>query len=242
MMNRHKQLPLAVSLPDDETFDSYVSTNNQLAKQHLQQFIALPLPANPTGLYLFGAAQVGKSHLLHASCSYATVMQKSSVCLSIAEINQLSVQVLEGLEQIDLVCLDDIHLIQRNQPWQRAIFDLFNRLNEHGKQLIVAGNVPALTLNMELADLQSRLTWGHTIQLKALSDDEKILAIQQRAKQRGLVLQQDVAKFIVNRFSRGMHDLIACLEQLDNASIQEQRKITIPFIKQVIKPVNRHTE
>ena len=61
-----------------------------------------------------------------------------------------------------------------------------------------------------------------------------MLALQYRAQQRGVVLPDDVAKFLLNRLSRNMSDLIAHLDRLDKASIREQRKITIPFIKDIL--------
>ena len=44
----------------------------------------------------------------------------------------------------------------------------------------------------------------------------------------------EVLKFLLNRLSRDMESLLETLDLLDKASIQEQRKITIPFIKEVI--------
>jgi DnaA family protein len=236
-MDKLTQLPLAVSLPDDETFDSYLSKDNHVAVQQIRYFIAQPLPANPTALYVFGVKGVGKSHLLHASTGFAENFCKTSLCLSFSELKDLSIQAIENLENIDVVCLDDIHLIAGDLSWQTAIFDLFNRISEQGKQLIISGNLPVAELGFALPDLTSRLSWGHTVQLKGLSDEEKIIAIQYRAKQRGLVLQYEVAKFLLNRVAREMNYLLDCLDKLDKASIREQRKITIPFIKQVISAV-----
>lgn len=232
-MKELAQLPLAVQLPDDETFDSFVSEVNQSIVCQLKQLIEQL--GNDKGFYLFGLNGAGKSHLLHASCVFAESLSKSSLCLSFSELQHLSVEVLDGLENIDVVCLDDIHLISGNVAWEQAVFDLFNRMSEHDRLLIISSTQSVQNSGLNLPDLVSRLSWGFVEQIKALSDEDKIRAFQFRAKQRGLILQEDAIKFLFNRISREMKCLLNCLEQLDNASIREQRKITIPFIKDVLQ-------
>tara|TARA_R110000737_G_scaffold267488_1_gene274980 strand:+ start:511 stop:1221 length:711 start_codon:yes stop_codon:yes gene_type:complete len=230
------QLTLSVQLPDDETFASFQSESNQMVVQQLSHFLDGIVDENKKvhSLYLFGLTGVGKSHLLHASCAYADTLGITSLCLSFSELTQLSVDVLDGLENIDLVCLDDIQLIAGNKKWQQGVFDLYNRMIEQNKCLIITGDQSVAQLNISLPDLVSRLSWGLTEQLKPLSDKEKSFALQYRAQQRGLYISDDVASFLINRLSRDMTSLLAALEQLDQASIREQRRITIPFIKDVL--------
>ena len=232
-MKQVAQLTLMVQLPDDETFDSYKSDLNLGIVSQLKDFIEQK-HKTPHSLYLFGLSNSGKSHLLHASSTYAAKKGKSSVCLSCAELMKLPVEVLDGLEQIDLICLDDIHLIAGDKGWQQAIFDLYNRVLEQNNYLLISGDESAQQLGISLPDLVSRLTWGLTEQVKPLDDEEKIIALQHRATQRGLFLSDEVVKFLLNRLSRDMGSLIRSLDVLDKASIQEQRKITIPFIKEVL--------
>ncbi|TYK66170.1 DnaA regulatory inactivator Hda [Colwellia echini] len=231
-MKQVAQLTLKVQLPDDETFDSYKSEVNVNIVSQLKAFIEQK-QETPHGFYLFGLPSAGKSHLLHASSSYAAQLGKSSVCLSCAELTELPVAVLEGLEQIDLICLDDIHLIAGNKLWEQAIFDLYNRVLEQNNYFLISANESVQQLGISLPDLVSRLTWGLTEQVKPLDDVEKIAALQHRATQRGVIISDEVVKFLLNRLSRDMGSLIESLDVLDKASIQEQRKITIPFIKEV---------
>lgn len=235
-MKKVSQLTLSVQLPDDETFASFQSQSNQMVVQQLTHFLDHIADVNKQvhSLYLFGLTGVGKSHLLHASCAYADTLGLTSLCLSFSELTQLSVDVLVGLENIDLVCLDDIQLIAGNKKWQQGVFDLYNRMVEQNKCLIITGDQSVAQLNISLPDLVSRLSWGLTEQLKPLTDKEKSFALQYRAQQRGLYISDDVASFLINRLSRDMTSLLAALEQLDQASIREQRRITIPFIKDVL--------
>ncbi len=236
-MKNTTQLALSVQLPDDEIFDSYLSESNSSVVSQLSLFVENAVSSHsnqPRSFYLFGLTGVGKSHLLHACSTYVSQLGKTSVCLSCVELLQLSVEVLDGLEQIDFICLDDIQLIAGNQLWEQAIFDLYNRVLEQSNSLLISGDQSVGQLGLTLPDLNSRLSWGLTEQLKPLSDLEKVAALQFRASKRGLMLSDEAANFLLNRLSRAMTNLIASLDILDKASIREQRKITIPFIKDVL--------
>lgn len=236
-MVKPEQLGLSVQLPDDEVFESYLSKSNQTVVSQLALFVEnIPQTTSnqPNSFYLFGLTGVGKSHLLHAGSAYACQLGKTSVCLSCAELLRLPVEVLDGLEKIDLICLDDIHLLANNETWQKAVFYLFNRVLEQNNNLLISGDQSATQLGLTLPDLVSRLSWGLTEQIKPLSDVEKILALQFRASKRGLQLSDDAANFLLNRLSREMKNLVVSLDKLDKASIIEQRKITIPFIKDIL--------
>lgn len=234
-MTKTTQLPLAVHLPDDETFDSFYCSDGGVIKAQLKAFIQqAESSTSSNGFYLFGQEGVGKSHLLHASCALASELKMKSLCLSLSELKHLSVDVLNDLEQIDLVCLDDLHLIAGDTVWQQGIFDLYNRLLENNKKVIIAGNNSANSLLITLPDLVSRIGWGFTEQIKPLPDSDKVKAIQLRSKFRGIEMNEETGKFLLNRLSRDMNSLVESLDILDKASIRAQRKITIPFIKETL--------
>ncbi|WP_286235512.1 DnaA regulatory inactivator Hda [Thalassotalea sediminis] len=235
-MSPTPQLSLSVHLPDDETFESYRSVINEPVSKLLSSFIAQEqlIDSGIHSAYLFGLHGVGKSHLLHACCAFAQGINLSSVCLSFSEKDQLSPEMLQGLENIDVICLDDIQFVSQDKSWQQAIFDLYNRVIEQDKRIIISGDQGVNELGLTLPDLASRLSWGHVMQIKPLSDDEKLEALQCRAQQRGLYISDEVGRFLLARINREMTSLLAALETLDKASIREQRRITIPFIKEVL--------
>ncbi|MOA50116.1 DnaA regulatory inactivator Hda [compost metagenome] len=86
---------------------------------------------------------------------------------------------------------------------------------------------------MKLPDLKSRLTLALVFQLHALSDEDKLRALQLRASRRGLHLTDEVGRFILTRGPRSMNLLFDLLDILDQASLQAQRKLTIPFLKEI---------
>mgnify|MGYP003872889671 FL=1 len=129
------QLALAVQLSDEETFTCFFGEKNTEVLEQLSTFIYgnEQTQEQPTSTYLFGASGSGKTHLLHASCTYAEQKGLSSLCLSFSDLTEFSVDVLDGLESIDVICLDDIQYIAEDEEWQRAVFDLYNRVSEQNK-------------------------------------------------------------------------------------------------------------
>ena len=101
-------------------------------------------------------------------------------------------------------------------------------------QHYLAQQRPALYVPVQLPDLASRLTWGEVYQLAPLNDKQKIDVLQKAAYQRGIELPDETANFLFKRLERDMKTLFNALEKLDQASLQAQRKLTIPFVKEIL--------
>lgn len=218
-----QQLPLGINLRDDATFDNYFTANNE-------QIVHSLLAQQEPYVFLFGENGCGKSHLLQAACHQAGKDNLPVVYLPLSE-EGLMPAMLEGLENMSLLALDDIDNVIGNEEWESALFNLYNNAREKGVKMLVSSKEPLASLPIKLADLKSRLSWGPIFQLNVLSDDEKIQALQQRAKNRGLELADGVVSYLLKHSPRDMNSLFALFEKLDKASMVEKRRLTIPFIK-----------
>jgi len=227
-----QQLPLYMGLRDAATFESFIVGSNALAFNSVADLVR---GVGEQYLYICAQSGAGKSHLLQAACAAAMHYGHSAAYIPLSSIKKLHSGIIDGLETTYLVCLDDIQAICDHKNWQVKIFHLFNLMRTNNNKLIIAGNVPSVLLNLELADLQSRLGWGVTYQIHSLNDEQKIQALQLRAMSRGLNLDLVVAKFLITRLGRDMSELFATLDLLDKRSLQEKRKLTIPFIKEVLQ-------
>lgn len=225
------QLPLNIQLRDDATLESYYAGDNQQAWQAVNE---ISHGAGENFLYLWGKYGVGRSHLLQAACHKARGLGVAAVYIPLQESLFLSPQFVQGLENIPLVCLDDIQSIAGQAIWEETLFHLFNRIRAQNTRLLIAASDSPKNIAVQLPDLKSRLAWGVTYQLQALTDDQKLDALALRAHCRGLELSKTVGQFLLSRCPRNMTELFQTLEQLDKASLAEQRRLTIPFVKQVL--------
>jgi DnaA family protein len=185
-------------------------------------------------VYVWGKQGAGKSHLLSALCQLFGEHGKMASYLPFEEMMQLDPQILEDLEILDLLCVDDLNLIAGNPVWEESFFHCFNKIMEHGKQIVITANTAPLALPLVLPDLKSRMASGLIFEVQALSDVEKIAGLKLRAKLRGLELNDVVAQFLLHHYARDTKSLFATLEQLDKAALAAQRKLTIPFVKNVL--------
>jgi len=235
-MAQSRQLPLNVRLNDDATFDNFwvaEGTANAQVLTALQTLAKGRLPEH--FVYLWGRSGSGLSHQLQAACHEAETSGLRSQYLPLQELKEEDpVGLLEGLEQLDLLCLDDLSQVVGNAVWDEALFHLYNRLRDAGNYLLVSASCAPRDLATGLADLHSRLAWGIVYRLEALDDREKQRALQWRARKRGMDMSDEVAQFILHRSSREAGELFNCLDRLDRLSLVEKRRLTIPFVREVL--------
>ena len=230
-----QQLSLGVSLNDDATFENFYApseTPNAHILSALQQQIE---NANEAFIFLWGAPGCGLTHLLQGACHYADTLGKTFQYFPLRDLAGYAPEELfSGLETLDLIVLDALDEVISRPEWEIALFNLFNRLRDAGKLLLVAAVHGPQELAVNLPDLKSRLQWGAVFHVHTLDDEQKQAALQFRARARGLDLSDEVAAFIIQRLPRDMNELFWQLNRLDHASLAEQRKLTIPFVKKIL--------
>lgn len=222
------QLPLRIGLRDSATFANFFPGPNAALCHTLQEGME-PF------VYLWGSAGSGKTHLLQAACHAVTEQGGTAIYLPLGEPEGLLPQMLEGMERMSLVCLDDLQNVVGDSEWEQALFHLYNRLRDSGNRLVTAATATPAALQIRLADLVSRLGWGPVYQMQPLSDEEKSTVLQQRAANRGMAMPPEVASYLLSRASRDTHALFGLLDRLDEVSLAAQRKLTIPFVREIIQ-------
>ena len=223
------QLPLGIQLRDDATLDNFLFTPAlaQLASQ-LDRLVA---GDGARMLFLHGAAGTGRSHLLQAVCH--GVGAGRALYLPLEQLTELcGSEVLADIEQLELVCLDNVDSIAGRQEWEEALFHFYNRARDQQCRLLCSAAQAPRQLPLELADLRSRLGWELVFHLPGPTDEERLDILRFRARRRGLELSEDVARYVMTRAERGLPELMGLLDRLDRDSLVQQRSLSIPFIKQ----------
>jgi len=225
----NNQLALALQLIHQAHLDNFCWGDNRLIKQQLEQ----SLQGNGERfIYIWGMQGCGKSHLLQGYCQ---ANQASSVYLPLELLKNWGPESIEGIENYAFIALDNIDAIAGDKIWETALFHLYNRVRDNERTILfITSQLPPLAGAIQLPDLQSRLSWGLVLNLKELSDELKITTLQQQAYKRGFNLSSSVANFLIKRCERNMHNLQKAMDQLDQASLAAQRKITIPFVKSIL--------
>lgn len=225
------QLTLAIDLPDNADFSNFIWAENSHILSALEHYIS---DSDDPILYLWGEEGVGLTHLLMGCCHYAGKIHHHAAYISLLNIQRYGVEILEGIENVSLVCIDDVDVIAGNSIFERALFHSYNRIIDERGHLIVAARHSPTQLGILLPDLKSRLAAGSVYQVKSLNDENKMIALITRAKSRGLELYEDVAKYLLNHCERDTKKLFSLLTKLEQENLIHQRRLTVPFVKNIL--------
>lgn len=226
------QLALPLKLQDHAVFDSFhVAGNDEL----VSFLIDVTSSGRGPGCFVWGPAASGKTHLLQAVCERAG---DQSVYLPLGDtrlFGDAGAEVLGGLAGRKFVCLDDLHRVIGDKAWELALFELWNEVVDNDGVLIVASNSAPKNGGIKLADLESRLSRLPVFHSRELDETNRIKALQLRARFRGLELPDETANYLLTRNRRDMTSLYQLLDKLDTEALIAKRRLTIPFVRDVLK-------
>jgi DnaA family protein len=215
-----KQLVLDLGADPAHSLETFqVGENAELA--HLMHLFA-KRASREHFCYLWGETGAGKTHLLQA---LAATPGSRYIPFDAPE------EQFVHAPETSLYLVDDC---DRLAPARQVdAFALFNQIREHGAYMVCTGPVPPAVLPVR-EDLRTRMGWGLVYQIHGLSDDQKIAALTQAAEARGLTLSASVLPYLLSHFKRDMRSLSTMLDALDQYSLETQRPVTLPLLRDLL--------
>jgi DnaA-homolog protein len=224
-----RQLPLGVRLPAHAVFESFATGANA-------EIVAALRDPDPTPLWLWGGRGVGKTHLLQAACVAAAAGGSGKgAYFPLDPALGLPPEALAGYERAGVLCLDDVGKVAGDESWEHALFELFNTACEVATKLVFAAAAAPRRIDWYLHDWRSRAAACIVYQVQELDDASRKEALRLRAEQRGLQLPQETADYLLKRLPRDLPSLCRLLDELDEAALVAQRRLTIPFIRDALE-------
>lgn len=225
------QLPLPVSLRDGNTLDAFLPAVNPEALAAVRSLVA----GAEACVFLWGPPDSGRTHLLEAATGAVAGQQLPACYLAAGALADAGPGILEGLAVPGaLVCIDDIDRFAGDRRWEEEFFHLFNAVRARQGRLLVAAGGPPGAVGFRLPDLSSRLASGLVVGLAPLDDESRLAVLAFRAARRGLELPPETARYLLARSSRKLADLVALLGELERQASISKRRLTVPFVRQVI--------
>jgi len=220
------QLPLALRHPPEQRLDTYIGA----PPGALEQLRALATQPGADWLYLDGPSGSGKTHLGLAACAEAGRAGRSAAYLPLRAAAGRLGEALEALSA-DLVVLDGLEAVAGTRADEVALFEFHNRARAAGGGVVYLAGASPLALPLVLPDLRSRLGQCTRIVLRPLDDDARREVLRDRARRRGLVLEEAAIDWLLTRTGRDLVQLLALLDRIDQASLAAQRRVTVPFLR-----------
>jgi DnaA family protein len=167
-------------------------------------------------LYVWGEAGTGKSHLLAAWSKLAGAVTSTPL----------------PEPPVPWLAVDDAHRLDAGD--QIRLFSLVNAAREGTGKILACGPLPPSQLGLR-PDLATRLAQGLVFRLSPLSDADKVAALNVRAQAHGLLLPEEVARYLLTHCRRDLPRLLATVDALDTFSLSRKRPVSVPLLKEVLR-------
>lgn len=232
------QLPLALRCPPDQRLEAYV----QPPAGAVELLRALASGEAGDWLYLAGASGTGKTHLALATCAAAQVAGRRAAYLPLASAVGRVREALQAREALELLALDGVEALAGRREDEVALFEFHNRARAAGVAVLYTATAAPDALPLVLPDLRSRLAQCTRIALAPLDDEGRREVLRDRARRRGLVLEPAALDWLLRHRGRDLSGLTAALDRLDRASLAAQRRVTLPFLRDVLATIDEPGE
>lgn len=180
-------------------------------------------------LVVHGPAASGKTHLSH-------VWQAMSGARRIE-----AAELREGTER-SLFARTSALVIEKPDRGvdEAALFHLLNIAAELGRHLLLTAELAPAHWAVGLPDLESRLNALPTVGLGAPDDALLSALLVKQLSDRQLAVTDEVVRYAVSRMERSFEAVRRLATALDGASLAEQRRITVPFVRRVLEAPRHH--
>lgn len=224
-----EQLPLALRWPAHQRLDSFVLGDNAAGLDILRRAAADDIER----VFLAGSAGSGKTHLLIGVCAEAVANQRTAQYLDLSRVAKDLGHTIRRLGGSNVLAIDNIDAIVGIDDAEHALFDLYNRCRAEGSTLLFAASEPPGALDLALPDLVSRLSSCTQWQLRPLDESARRRIIRELGAGRGLEMDDLVLDWLFTRKARDLGSLVALLDRIDQAALAAQRRVTVPFLRQL---------
>ena len=175
------------------------------------------------GFIVCGPSGSGKSHMAAALKTLSNGL--------IIEAKDLSENKLNNLSKNKCLIIEDIDRFKS----ENLLLHIYNMLTERRHKLMITSNTPIANIDFKLPDLKSRLNSMTQINI-GLPDDELLTnLIIKQFTDRGVLVEFEAINYLIKRIDRSFESIAKLVSAIDASSLEKSKKITIPFIKKVLK-------
>jgi len=219
------QLGLPISLDSKKLLDNFIANSELLNLIH-----QLFQDKKASEIYVYGLTGQGKTHVLQGVVLKALANDKNAIYIDC--IDSFPEHLLDFIDQLSFISLDNVDLISKEN--QEIFFDLYNRARQAGVVILVSGSSLPADLTV-MKDLKTRLSLAAVYKLEALNDELTMEVLNKQMNDRNLTIDSKIYEYLFKNYSRDLNTLVSAMNELDKASLQSKKAISIPFVKTVLQ-------
>lgn len=247
----YHSIPVGNGLDPLFTFDSYVSgKSNQLAYAACLQVAENPGTKSHNPLFIYGPTGLGKTHLMH-SIGNAVLKRKPTAKIFFVSSEKFVSSFVTALRNgpeyvnsfkqfyrsLDLLLIDDIQFFAGKGSTQEEFFYTFNTLLEGSRQIILTSDKFPKEIKTLDERLQSRCTWGLTIQVEPPELETRVAILMKKAKNSEIELPETSAFFIAQHVQANVRELEGAFNRVVAMSRFKKKLIDVEMVKEALSDI-----
>ena len=199
-------------------------------------------------LFLHGNVGLGKTHLLQSLC-FSLLDNWEGVRILYLSCETFVNHFIGALENgnieafrnkyrnVDVLVVDDIHLLANKERTQEEFFHTFNTLYNAGKQIVLSSDSPPKDIPTLQERLVSRFKWGLVTELEAPCYETRVAILKRKSRQRGRELPDDVAGLLAERVDNNIRELEGAITKLFGYSDLSGQPVTAELARTALRDV-----
>ena len=177
-------------------------------------------------IFIWGDKSFGKSHLLYAACNYFSEKNKKCVYLPLNDNKKFKSDIMDGFDDYDLICIDDIDLIFQKEDWEYSFFVLINKILDKSKKIIFTSSSSLALNNIDLKDFHSRLSSSLIFMINSPNDITKENILKRVIIEKEYNINLDICEYILKRKYRDVDSLLRIIDKIGEYSLSTNKKIS----------------
>jgi chromosomal replication initiator protein len=230
------------------TFETFVKgASNQFALAAAQRVAETPARSyNP--LFIYGAAGLGKTHLLHAIGHYVTqnyghyqvryVTTETFLSEYVDAIRTNSgVMFKRRYREVDVLLVDDIQFMEGKEGLQEEFFHTFNALHGADKQMVISSDrMPDAIPTLE-DRLRGRFRWGLITDIQPPDLETRLAILRNKAERDRSPVPDDVLEFIATHITSNIRELEGALIRVSAYASLNRVPVSPPLAERLLADI-----
>lgn len=238
-------------LRDNYTFENFiVGSSNELAHAAAQSVANEPgTRYNP--LFIYGGVGLGKTHLIQAIANKLLKNKKNILYVTsdvfISDLmNSLKNGKMDDFKArhraVDLLIIDDIQFIGGKEATQYEVFNTFNELYAHNKQIVFTSDRPPSAIKTLNDRLKSRFEGGMIVDVAIPEFETRVAILKSKCIQKDFILDDEIIYVIAQRIKSNVRELEGALNKIIARVQLLNTKITPELVDKLIEGGQIHSQ
>lgn len=204
-------------------------------------------------LFVYGGVGLGKTHLLQGTANEILHRNSDSLIIYITA-ERFTNEIVKAIRErkaeefrkkyrrADVFILDDVQFLEGKEQTQNELFNTFNDLFDHNRQIIFSSDRPPSELAGISDRLRSRMGWGLAVDVQMPNVETRMAIVQEKSSERGLLLAEDVQEFIAVNTRRSLRELENILNQIQAELELSGVSPTVQSTARIFRKLNPHDD